>query len=58
MAEDFDQLIYRLRSPCGIGAPSDHDTMEEAANEIERLREKLSDKIDGALGAALDKDNN
>ncbi len=37
MPKDFDQLLYRLRSPCGIGAPSDHDTMEEAAKRIEEL---------------------
>ena len=29
--------------------------LDEAADEIERLESKLSDKIDAALGAALDK---
>lgn len=37
--ENFDQLIYRLRHPSGIGEPSDHDAMQDAAIKIEAVCE-------------------
>jgi len=34
-------IVERLRNPSGIGEPMDHMAMEEAADEIERLRAAL-----------------
>jgi hypothetical protein len=33
---DSDVILYRLRHWCSIGSPSDHDTMNDAANFIEK----------------------
>jgi len=40
-------IVERLRKPSGIGEPMDHMAMEEAADEIERLRALNSELLLG-----------